>query len=157
MTCILCLSGTIVHKQQNVPTLHTHGVTEQPVKMVAQQTLHTWLMCDDTASMIINAITITNIGRLALMYISKSHITFHFFFMENDCSRNIVGWALEFWTIDAGKWHIEKQCSHCNNALFMWAVLQDQEKWMTGKMMHTDNMDMKVISMETMDTGFTIL
>jgi hypothetical protein len=25
-----------------------------------------------------------------------------------------------------------------------------------GKMMHTENMDRKMISMETMDTGFTI-
>lgn len=50
-------------------------------------------MCDDTAYMIINGITITNIGRLALLYIPKSHITFHLFFMENDCSGNIVGWA----------------------------------------------------------------
>jgi len=48
--------------QQNVPTLHTHGVTEHPVKMDAQQTLHTWLMRDDTESMIINGITISNIG-----------------------------------------------------------------------------------------------
>jgi hypothetical protein len=59
--------------------------------MVAQQALHTWLMRDDTASTIIKGITITNIGRLALLYGLKSHITFHFFFMENDCSGNIVG------------------------------------------------------------------
>jgi len=85
------LSGTIVRKQWNVPTLHTHGVTEHPVKVVAQQTLHTWLMRDDTASMIINGITITNIGRLALLYVPKCHITFHFFFMDNDFSGNIVG------------------------------------------------------------------
>jgi len=50
-------------------------------------------MRDDTASMIINGITITNIGRLALLYVPKSHITFHCFFMDNDCSGNIVGWA----------------------------------------------------------------
>ena len=60
------------------------------MKMVAQQTLHTWLMHDDTASMIINGITITNIGRIALLHVPKSHITFHFFFMENDCAGNIV-------------------------------------------------------------------
>ena len=126
MTLILCLSGTIVHKQHYVLTLLTHGVTEHPVKMVAQQTFHTWLMHDNTASMIINGITITNIGKLALLYILKTSHYFHYFFMENNYSGSIVGQAWEFWTIDAGKQHIEKQCSHCNNALFMWAVLQDQ-------------------------------
>jgi len=47
-------------------------------------------MRDDTASTIINAVTITNIDRSALLYIPKSHFTFQFFFMENDCSGNIV-------------------------------------------------------------------
>jgi hypothetical protein len=84
------LEWHIVHKQQNSPTLHTHGVTERLVKIVAQQTFHTWLMCDDIASTIINGVTVTIIGRLALLYILKSSHYFHSFFMENDYSGNIV-------------------------------------------------------------------
>jgi hypothetical protein len=50
ITLILWMSGTVVHKQQNVPTLHTHGGSGHPVKMVTQQIFHTWFVCGNTAS-----------------------------------------------------------------------------------------------------------
>lgn len=80
-----------------------------------------WLRCGDSFISMVGAVTlIMSVGRLPLLYVSK---TSHFasFTVRYDHCGNTVGQKQEIQTIDAVIWHIQY-----NYVLFVWGIFLDQ-------------------------------
>ena len=84
-----------------------------------------------SASTVMSVTEIISIKHVSSNLHSKISCYFCFFW-KNSHLWNCVGQDQEFWTMDRGKQHFEKQCIQCDIMLFIWAIFawkQHTQEW----------------------------